>query len=59
MKTVGTMRVCDDKSIVVWCLGKSKQVRDHEGLNDASLRQFHADYLWPWLIPTAIDNINI
>ena len=46
-------------NMVLGILVKSKQGKDHEGVNDASLRQFHADYLWPWLVPIAIDNINI
>ena len=58
MKIVDTVRVCDDE-YGVGILVKSKQGKDHEGVNDASLRQFHADYLWPWLVPIAKDNINI
>ena len=46
-------------NMVLGILVKSKQGKDHEGVNDSSLRQFHADYLWPWLVPRAIDNINI
>lgn len=58
MKIVDTIRVCDDEYGVGY-LGKKQAGKDHEGLNDSSLRQFHADYLWPWLVPRAIDNINI